>query len=203
MDNLQARVTEKFESIATMSTEDDSIHVDFERLTYAKLDGPGVILAYQADDKAHVSALTLFIGERAKFRYKKEPLEAILRSLFLVLMDNGTAEYSFVASFFFVEPLGSPSSAKEVETSQFSVTSEEPRDSKEVDDNDSATDSEAMTPRVAESQGFGCLAAMEKAQRTELSNIWKKIFEPVLEYTKAGYRCRPGRASLTVNLSTS
>lgn len=41
-----------------MSAEDDGIRVDFERLTYAKLDGPGVILAYQADDKAHVSTST-------------------------------------------------------------------------------------------------------------------------------------------------
>lgn len=163
-------------------------------MTYAKLDGPGVILAYQADDKAHVSASTLFVGRRAKFHRKKEPLEAILRSLFLVLMDNATAEYSFIASFFFVEPLGPPPSANELETRQFSVTSEEPHDRKEVDDNDSAAGSEAMTPvpspRIVEPQGLGRLATMDKAERTELSIIWKKILDPVLEYTKAGHRCQ-------------
>lgn len=55
IDGLQARVTEKFENVATTSAEDDGIRVDFERLAYAKLEGPIVILAYQADDKAHVS----------------------------------------------------------------------------------------------------------------------------------------------------
>ncbi|KAI9574682.1 vacuolar sorting protein [Boletus coccyginus] len=167
---LRARVTEKFESIATTSAEDDGIRVDFERLTYAKLDGPGVILAYQADDKAH-----------------KEPLEAILRSLFLVLMDNATAEYSFVASFFFVEPFGPLSSAKQLETGQPDATSE-PHDRKEVDDNDSAADSEARTPvpnpGIVESQKLARLAAIDKAERTELISIWKKIFDPSLEYTK-------------------
>ena len=61
INSFQARVTERFENIATMSTEDDSVHVDFERLTYAKLDGPAVILAYQADDKSHVSTSALFV----------------------------------------------------------------------------------------------------------------------------------------------
>ncbi|KAG9317449.1 vacuolar sorting protein [Chiua virens] len=166
---LRARVTERFETIATISTEHDGI-VDFNRLTYAKLDGPGVILAYQADDKAH-----------------KEPLEAILRSLFLVLMDNATAEYAFAASFFFVEPFGPPHSSREVETEQLSAATE-PHDGKEVDDNDSATDSEAKTPvpniGVVEPQGLGRLVIMDKDERTELSTIWKKIFDPVLEYTK-------------------
>lgn len=45
-----------------MSAENDGSGVDFERLTYAKLEGPGVILAYQADDKVHVSAPTLSVG---------------------------------------------------------------------------------------------------------------------------------------------
>ncbi|KAG8218632.1 vacuolar sorting protein [Butyriboletus roseoflavus] len=132
---LRARVTERFESIATMSVENDGVHVDFERLTYAKLEGPGVILAYQADDKAH----------------------------------------------------GPPPSAKELETGQLSVPSE-PQDRKEVDDNDSTADSEARTPvpntEVVEPQGLGRLATMDKAERTELTTTWKKIFDPVLEYTK-------------------
>lgn len=190
IDGLQARVTERFESIATMSAENDSNGVDFERLTYAKLEGPGVILAYQADDKAHVSASTLSVGVGAKFHHKKEPLEAILRSLFLVLMDNATAEYSFVASFFFVEPLEPPPSARELEIGQLSARPE-PQDRKEADDSDSVADSEARTPiqnsRFAEAQGLGRLATMDKAERTELSTIWKKIFDPVLEYTKVGH----------------
>lgn len=188
IDGLQARVTEKFQSIATMSTEDNGTHGDLERLTYAKLDGPGVILAYQADDKTHVSASTFGTDQRAKYYPKKEPLEAILRSLFLVLMDNATAEYSFVASFFFVEPLEPPPSVREPEGGQLSVTSEEPHGH----NNDSATDSEAATPvpnpRALEPQGLGRLATMDKAERMELGDIWKQIFDPVLEYTKASCR---------------
>lgn len=189
IDGLQARVTETFESITTTPAENDGIHIDFERLTYAKLEGPGVILAYQADDKAHVSASTLSVGVGAKSHHKREPLEAILRSLFLVLMDNATAEYSFAVSFFFVEPLGPPPSTTELETRQLSITSEL-RDHKE-DDSDSASDSEAKTPvpntGALEPQGLGRLATTDKAERTELNTIWKKIFDPVLEYTKVGH----------------
>lgn len=35
-----------------------------------------------------------------KSRRKKEPVEALLRSLLLVFMDNATAEYTFVTAFF-------------------------------------------------------------------------------------------------------
>jgi len=102
-------------------------------------------------------------------------------------MDNATAEYSFVASFFFVEPLPS---AIELETGQPSATSES-RDRNQVDDNDSAADSEARTPvpnpGVVESQELSRLATIDKAERTELINIWKKIFDPALEYTKVGH----------------
>ncbi|KAF8450537.1 Vps52-domain-containing protein [Boletus edulis BED1] len=150
--SLRSRVTEKFESIATVSAEDDGIRVDFERLTYAKLEGPAVILAYQADDKTY-----------------KEPLEAILRSLFLVLTDNATAEYSFVASFFFAGPLGPSPFAEEQE-----IVTPEPHDLR----------TPVPNPGVGEPQGLDRLAIMDKAERTELSALWKKIFDPALEYTK-------------------
>lgn len=105
-------------------------------------------------------------------------------------MDNATAEYSFVASFFFVEPFGPLSSAKQPETGQPDATSES-HDRKEVDENDSVADSEARTPvpnpGIVESQKLAHLAAIDKAERTELINIWKKIFDPSLEYTKVGH----------------
>lgn len=102
-------------------------------------------------------------------------------------MDNATAEYSFVAAFFFVEPLPS---AEELEMGQCSATSE-PHDRKEVDNSDSAAGSEARTPipspGIVDPQGLGRLATMDKAERTELGSIWKKIFDPSLEYTKVGH----------------
>lgn len=118
-------------------------------------------------------------------------------------MDNATAEYSFIASFFFVEPLEPSPSPGELETAQLSVALE-PHDPKEVDGNGSAADSEARTPvpnsGVVGPQGLGVLATMDKAERTELSNIWKKIFDPSLEYTKACHGRRSGEANLTAVL---
>lgn len=54
-----------------MSAEDDG----FERLIYAKLDGPGVILAYQADDKAHVGASTHLSVHGLSFTTRKSHLK--------------------------------------------------------------------------------------------------------------------------------
>ncbi|KAF9247342.1 vacuolar sorting protein [Melanogaster broomeanus] len=166
---LRARVSEKFGNITLMSGENDGIRIDHERLTYAKLEGPGVVLAYQADDKAH-----------------KEPLEAILRSLFLVLMDNATAEYSFIASFFSVEALEPPPTARGPESGRISAAFLSA--DRSFDDKNSAGGSEARkdvsSPGVIGPTGLARLATMERAERTELNNIWKKIFDPVLEYTK-------------------
>ncbi|KAG6833901.1 hypothetical protein H0H87_007912 [Tephrocybe sp. NHM501043] len=81
---IKARTVEKFETIVTSEREKD-FDVDLERLAFSQIAGPGVTLAYMADDKNH-----------------KEPIEALLRSLLLVFMDNATAEYTFVKTFFSV-----------------------------------------------------------------------------------------------------
>jgi hypothetical protein len=49
---------EKHESIVASEREKD-LHIDLERLAYAKIEGPGVTLAYMADDKGHVSDISL------------------------------------------------------------------------------------------------------------------------------------------------
>ncbi|KAH7887619.1 vacuolar sorting protein [Phlebopus sp. FC_14] len=162
---LRSRVSEKSESIAAMSGH-GILHVDHDRLSYAKIEGPSVVLAYMADDKTH-----------------KEPLEGLLRSLFMVLMDNATAEYSFVASFFVSE---SRSAVRESESFTAALLSPEHG---VTDDKRSIAGSETMTyirsPAFdASSSGFTRLSTMEKGERTELNNIWKRIFDPVLEYAK-------------------
>lgn len=58
-----------------MSAEDAGIRVDFERLTYAKLDGPAVVLAYQADDKAHVSMSTHALVHKLSFTTSESHLK--------------------------------------------------------------------------------------------------------------------------------
>ncbi|KAF8076542.1 hypothetical protein FPV67DRAFT_421563 [Lyophyllum atratum] len=49
---IKARSVEKHEPIVTSEREND-LQIDLERLGYAKIEGPGVTLAYMADDKAH------------------------------------------------------------------------------------------------------------------------------------------------------
>ncbi|QRW15915.1 vacuolar protein sorting-associated protein, Vps52/Sac2 family protein [Rhizoctonia solani] len=85
---LRARTVEKSTLIGTLPSDgspDPPPATD--RLQYANLEGPGVTLAYMADDAKN-----------------KEPPEAAFRSLLLVLLDNATAEYAFLSSFFRQEP---------------------------------------------------------------------------------------------------
>lgn len=165
---LRSKVTEKFEALVSLSVHQDGSRLDHERLAYAKIDGSSVILAYMADDKTH-----------------KEPLEAILRSLFLVLMDNATAEYSFITTFFSFQPLAPVDDRENVSSTPLLSP-----DYGVVDDRKSIADSEARTevagPNLSVGKnGHGRLVDMDRSARHELVNLWKKVFDPVLEYTKA------------------
>jgi len=51
MVSLQNRTTEKFESIVSIQSD---ANIPLERIQHAKIDGPGVTLAYMADDRSHV-----------------------------------------------------------------------------------------------------------------------------------------------------
>ncbi|KAI6034387.1 vacuolar sorting protein [Pisolithus microcarpus] len=165
---LRSKVTEKFEALVSLSVHQDGSRLDHERLAYAKIDGSSVILAYMADDKTH-----------------KEPLEAILRSLFLVLMDNATAEYSFITTFFSFQPLAPVDDQENVSSTPLLSP-----DYGVVDDRKSIADSEARTEVAGPNlfvgkNGHGRLVDMDRSARHELVNLWKKVFDPVLEYTKA------------------
>lgn len=165
---LRSKVTEKFEALVSLSVHQDGSRLDHERLAYAKIDGSSVILAYMADDKTH-----------------KEPLEAILRSLFLVLMDNATAEYSFITTFFSFQPLAPVDDQENVSSTPLLSP-----DYGVVDDRKSIADSEARTevagPNLSVGKnGHSRLVDMDRSARHELVNLWKKVFDPVLEYTKA------------------
>ena len=48
---LQNRTTDKFEPIVSIQSD---ANIPLERIQHAKIDGPGVTLAYMADDKSHV-----------------------------------------------------------------------------------------------------------------------------------------------------
>jgi hypothetical protein len=150
-----ARSTEKLETIVASQSEAD-LALDHERLAYSKIDGPGVTLAYMADDKSH-----------------KEPLEALLRSILLVLMDNATAEYSFVTNFFATEASSLPPLSALLSP-----------DGPTFDQQSAAGSDGGLTHRTrGESISKSPrLTISAKDEQTTLDAIWKQILDPVLEY---------------------
>ncbi|KAL0949390.1 hypothetical protein HGRIS_009454 [Hohenbuehelia grisea] len=169
---IKGRTTDKPELIVSNLERDKPLDVDLARLAYAKLDGPSVTLAYMADDKNH-----------------KEPIEALLRSLLIVLLDNATAEYSFISSFFSVDP--SPR-VNDLDTPLFSpaplltpVPSGSRMDSRSASGSDyggrldrNRSNSLAPSP-IAPS-----FAAALKAEQANSDAIWKQVLDPVLEYVQ-------------------
>jgi len=162
---IKARTSEKAETIVTGAGEKDKDFIfSLERLAYGKINGPGVTLAFQADDKTY-----------------KEPIEALLRSIFLVLMDNATAEYSFVTSFFALEVLALPPSSSDSTKAMFSHTATLKGG---ADERRSATASEVggHTPRTSKQ------SSTLKIERVPLDAVWKQIMDPVLEYCQTFVR---------------
>jgi hypothetical protein len=122
---------------------------------------------------------------------QKEPIEAILRSLLLVLMDNATAEYAFIIAFFRSEPIA-PLLVNEPDSALFSPPATLLSADRGFDDRRSNAGSEIGThvsrsfrsngkePRNATARP----SLMDKAERAPLDAIWKQILDPVLEYCK-------------------
>ncbi|KAG2077273.1 Vps52-domain-containing protein [Suillus decipiens] len=175
---IKVRTPEKPEPIISGNGKNGGPYLDQDRLAYAKIDGPGVILAYMADDKTH-----------------EEPIEAILRSLFLVLMDNATAEYAFIATFFRSESFAPPP-AMENNSALFSPTAT--LLSPDFDGRSNAGSEIGMhvsRPFSGNGDGPRDLIAqtslMDKAERAPLDAIWKQILDPVLEYCKVRHITSP------------
>ncbi|KAL1701623.1 Sac2 family-domain-containing protein [Schizophyllum commune] len=158
---LQRAKVEKSELITSETNKEADL--ESKRLTYAKIDGPGVTLAYMADDKNFV-----------------EPLEALFRSLLLVFMDNATAEYTFISSFFINEPLQTVASSDS--SSLFSPTLLSP-----TQEHASFGGSElGEKRRTASVSSFNMttpsFATAMKEDQAAADSIWKQVMDPVLEY---------------------
>ncbi|KZT53296.1 vacuolar sorting protein [Calocera cornea HHB12733] len=131
---------------------------DWSRLDYAQIEGPPVTLAYMADDKTY-----------------KQPVEALFRSLMLVLMDNATAEYNFINSFF------NPAAAPMTMTGA-------PLMSPTFDDR--RTDIGSVLELPMSPVRTRPLLSMEEQQAAEnetkkaLDLVWKQVMETALEYCK-------------------
>ncbi|KZP00006.1 vacuolar sorting protein [Calocera viscosa TUFC12733] len=131
---------------------------DWSRLDYAQIEGPPVTLAYMADDKTY-----------------KQPVEALFRSLMLVLMDNATAEYNFINSFF--NPAAAPVSMTGV-----------PLMSPTFDDR--RTDIGSVLEIPMSPTRTRPILSMEEQQaatnetKKALDLVWKQVMETALEYCK-------------------
>lgn len=125
----------------------------------------------------------------SKGNIQKEPVESLLRSLLLVLMDNATAEYSFITSFFATEPQPLPSHLKESSNPLSPPTSLSPLPG-ESDDNPSKDGSEQSTlsrrrmSGIISSTSLNMSSVSPKEEQANLNTIWKQVMDPVLEYTK-------------------
>ncbi|KAF8318104.1 Vps52-domain-containing protein [Clavulina sp. PMI_390] len=182
---VKTRVTETPSLIGNVGSgpePESSFKVDDERLSHGKIDGPSVMLAYQADDKAYLA-----------------PVEAIYRSALLVLLDNTSAEYAFIRQFFRVEPFrrSTPvqtatsafhkrlASLEKASASTNGGASVGPPRSELEDPRSPGADSETpVTPRfdnIADLRGTA--APKEDPEvRKMLEGVWKQIFDPVLPY---------------------
>ncbi|PPQ77350.1 hypothetical protein CVT25_010932, partial [Psilocybe cyanescens] len=166
---VKTRTVEKFESLVNMHSEPN---IDLTRLQHAKIDGPGVTLAYMADDKSY-----------------KESVEALLRSLLLVFMDNATAEYTFVSTFFASQKT-QPHLEPPLPATAISTLSPDGGTFTELQ---SPSDSEFGTPRPMSSTtpglgGFVSFVTKSKEEQATIDAIWKQVMDPVMEYCNAFVR---------------
>ena len=150
-----------------------------ERLQYAKINGPGVTLAYMADDKTHVRHCHF---DKSDLMFlQKDPLEALVRSLLLVFVDNATAEYSFISTFFNAHPTLAPAEPAAPPSAVLSP--------------DGGTFTELLSPSISEFGskapmssttpglgGFVSFVAKSKEEQAAIDTIWKQVMEPVMEY---------------------
>lgn len=153
----------------------------------AHIDGPAVIMTYIAEDKAHVS-IDVLQSDCLLTAIQKEPVEALLRSMLLVLMDNASAEYTFVTTFFATDPRP-PMHSKDSSGSIRSPPSLLSPTIGEFEDIASSPGSDfgGRSPRQRVSSIGNAIGPTSPNPSTgdeqaALNSTWKQIMEPVLQY---------------------
>ncbi|TDL29409.1 Vps52-domain-containing protein [Rickenella mellea] len=163
---IKARVTEKAEPITSgVNEKEEALSVNEQRLAMAKIQGAGVTLGYMADDKAH-----------------KETIEALFRSLLLVLMDNATSENLFISTFFSEPPL--ETSIHLPESYLLSPTSAIDQSIGNRREND-ATDlfpTSSTRANVLDVDDETGKRPLSKEEKSTLNAMWKQVMEPALGY---------------------
>ncbi|EJF61135.1 vacuolar sorting protein [Dichomitus squalens] len=172
---VKARTVEKSESIISGAGEtSQGLEFDANRLSYARVDGPSVTMAYMTEDKNY-----------------KEPLEALVRSALMVLMDNATAEYAFITSFFANEPRPPPQSRDQTGSAAMSPPILSPTRG-EFDELRSGPGSEigsdSVSPRMRPVNITSVIQAAANQEQTAkeeqaaLNALWKQVIDPILDY---------------------
>ncbi|EPT03684.1 hypothetical protein FOMPIDRAFT_1035291 [Fomitopsis schrenkii] len=177
---VKARTVEKTDLItAHVGEAKEDADVDFDRLGNSRINGPSVVLAHIAEDKSY-----------------KEPIEALVRSLLLVLMDNASAEYTFVTSFFCREP-HTPIHQRQTSGSIRSPTSLLSPTDGNSEDGHSVVGSDYGSPSRQRINSIGSIMTLTeingatkdtKEEQIALNAVWKQIMDPVLDYCQTFLR---------------
>lgn len=118
--------------------------------------------------------------------YQKEPIEALLRSLLLVLMDNATAEYSFISIFFTPEPSAALTSRDSSNfllspTALLSPDRGSQAERQSIGGSDSG--GKMQRNRADSIVSIGNRLSIEEKEEQASSDVtWKQILDPVLDY---------------------
>ncbi|KAK8854712.1 hypothetical protein IAR55_003451 [Kwoniella newhampshirensis] len=159
---IKARTVERSDLIGVVSSEaaqavlrktPSGTQQAYERLKYADLEEGSVVLAYMVDDKDYVS-------------------QALFRSLGLVLMDNASAEFTFIVRFFARAITSEPQSRP-----TFFSRESTPFDSPDQSHIDVLSDAgRSQTPK----RRLGMTEVNEGLKDAE--RIWHEVFDPALDY---------------------
>jgi len=141
-----------------------------------------------ADNKTHVGSFLEAILKSTKQFIQKDHVEALLRSLLLVFLDNATAEYSFISTFFTPKVLRPPEAPAPAPPS--AVLSPDGGTFTELR-SPSGSDYGTSHPLSGTTPGLGgfvSFVAKSKEEQATVDAIWKQVMDPVMEYCQAFVR---------------
>nr|ODN91891.1 hypothetical protein L203_01145 [Cryptococcus depauperatus CBS 7841] len=172
---IRQRTVDKVDPIGYVAAEsmssgpEEEIRRVYERLEFANLEEGGVILSFNADDKEY-----------------RSPVEALFRSLGLVLIDNASAEFTFIVRFFtrvsLLEKVHSPQSTPLESPSPSFVD---------------------LTSEIGHGTARNRNISSESDERLkEAERIWHEVFDSALEYTTSFFQSMVYTPPPTVSLLT-
>ena len=134
-----------------------------------------------ADDKSHVRNNSIFSLYPTNLSKQKEHVESLLRSLLLVFMDNATAEYTFISTFFATQTSLPPAESKPYVPPSAAILSPDIGDLR----SSSASGFDAHRPFSSTTPGLGgfvSFVAKSKEETAIIDGLWKQVMDPVMEY---------------------